>query len=208
MAAKPDSHEALYNWGLELSRLAALSGGDAAAERALREQACGRYEAAVAAKPDDHQALNNWGNELSRLAALSGGDAAAERALREQACGRYEAAVAAKPDDHQALYWWGQQFVMLGSLAHADSKEQLQLWDEAAQLFTRSAELEGRPVIELYNYSCLLALRRQDSEALASLDACLVAGTITVDHVREDPDWERLRSSPELMALLEKHGSS
>ncbi len=57
MAIKPDMHEALYNWGTNLSDQAQTKSG-AEADRLFTE-AGEKYQQALAIKPDLHEALNN-----------------------------------------------------------------------------------------------------------------------------------------------------
>ncbi len=52
-------------------------------------------------------------------------------------------------------------------------------------------------------YACLLALR-QEPGAIPALEECLEAGTIAVDHVRRDSDWDAVRSDPEFEDLLRR----
>ncbi|WP_064669347.1 SIR2 family protein, partial [Vibrio nigripulchritudo] len=65
LTIKPDSHEALNNWGNALSDLADLQQNPELFERSFE-----KYQRALAIKPKDHEALNNWGNALSELAEL------------------------------------------------------------------------------------------------------------------------------------------
>ncbi len=80
--------------------------------------------------------------------------------------------------------------------------------EEAKSAYRRSADTRERPLDQVYNYACLLALNQEHAEALECLEACLEAGTIAVDHVRKDPDWQELRSNAELGALLERYGAA
>jgi tetratricopeptide (TPR) repeat protein len=68
---KPDKHEALYNWGIALGKLADLRQGPD--RKALLKEAVEKYAMAVESKPDLHEALNNWGNALMRISYLCKG---------------------------------------------------------------------------------------------------------------------------------------
>ncbi len=156
VVAKPDLHEALDNWGFELSALARLSAGDPGEEKRLREAAIERYQAAVEAKPDKHDALYKWGNELGELARLSAGDAGEEKRLREAAIERYKAAVEAKPDKHDALNNWGNELGALARLRASDPGEEKRLREAAIERY--QAAVVAKPDMHgaLYNWGIQL----------------------------------------------------
>lgn len=62
LAIKPDSHAALYNWGVALSDQAKDKQG--AEADALFAHAGEKYAAALTIKPDKHEALYNWGGRF------------------------------------------------------------------------------------------------------------------------------------------------
>lgn len=198
LQVKPDTHEALYNWGVELSRQADLA-PDIDAQRELRIQACDKYQLALQVKPDKYEALINWGNQLSRQADLAP-DIDAQRNLRIQACDKYRLALQVKPDTHEALNNWGNQLSQLAVVS--EPKEREKLWGLAGELLAQVAGRRGIPLAQVYNYACLLALRHQKSEALASLKKCIEASEVTVAYVRQDSDWSEFRGDPDFEALL------
>ncbi len=88
----------------------------------------------------------------------------------------------------------------LGSLGH--SEEQLDALAQAEGALRQQSQKSGEDLHQNYNYACLLALRGQEEEALQALQSCLEAGTISIDHVREDTDWDAFRSSFKFKELL------
>ncbi len=184
---------------------AANARGDLEAAAMLARQAIERYETSASAIELSDDDLFDWGHLLGVLAG-STDDPDAERDYREQAIVRYRAAVAVKPDKHEALYNWGGQLIQLASLSVGEPKSQL--LNEAKSVLTRYATAINRPLSQVYNYACLLALNQEHAEALECLEACLEAGTIAVDHVRKDPDWQELRSTAELGAVLDRYGAA
>ena len=92
---EPDSHEALYNWGLALDSQATLASGDEAIN--LLAQANEKYQATLKIRDDSYEALINWGQNLQRLASLSSGEKAKE--LLAQANQKFQEALKLKPED-------------------------------------------------------------------------------------------------------------
>ncbi len=80
-------------------------------------------------------------------------------------------------------------------------------WQRAEEALVDYSQRTGKPLEQIYNYACLLALRGEGSRALESLEQCLEAGTITADHVRDDTDWDSLRANPDFEALLLRYES-
>ncbi len=86
---KPDFHEAFYNWGNNLGKLAQTKAGPEA--DALYQQAFDKFQKAIAIKPDFHEAYHNWGNALGNLAQTKAGPEA--DALYQQAFDKYQKAI-------------------------------------------------------------------------------------------------------------------
>ncbi len=107
---KSDFHEALYNLGNELSKLAGLKGGTE--KESLYEQAFEKYQKSIEIKPDKHQAFYNWGTSLVNLARTKG--SLEGEALYAQAFKKYQKTIEIKPDSHEAFNNWG---AALGNLA-------------------------------------------------------------------------------------------
>lgn len=197
--AKPDKHAALNNWGNELGHLAQMA-DEVEVQRQLRQEACDKYRRAVEVKPDKYEALYNWGIELGLLADIST-DTEAQRQLRQEACDKCRRAVELKPDYHDALDNWGTELIGLALVSPEPERERI--WDLAEEVLERYALGEGVPLAQVYNHACVLALRGRHSEALSSLRECLASGTISVEHVRQDPDWDGLRGDSKFEDLLE-----
>ncbi|MBI4719541.1 MAG: SIR2 family protein [Planctomycetes bacterium] len=102
---KPDTHEALYNWGNALSEQAKLKGNTPDADRLFAE-AGAKYAQALRIKPDKHGALNNGGTALFEQAKLKGNTPDADRLFGE-AGAKYAEALRIKPDMHETLNNWG-----------------------------------------------------------------------------------------------------
>jgi Plant specific mitochondrial import receptor subunit TOM20 len=220
LAIKPDSHEALYNWGVALAALARAKNND----EPLFREAMSKYEAALAIKPDKHEALSNWGVALSALARAKNND----EPLFREAMSKYEAALAIKPDKHEALRNWG---VALAALARAkgndetlwreaiskyeaalaikpDKHEALRNWasallnlyhkspdenllSEAEDKASRAEKIEGKAS---YNLACVYALQNREEDCRLQLLRCRDAGTLMdAAHVLADEDLKAYR---------------
>ncbi len=124
---KPDTHEALYNWGIALSNQAETKSGEDA--DILFTEAYKKYEAALNIKPDKHEAFSNWGAALSHQAETKSGEEAEN--LFAEAYVKYGAALDIKPDNHEALNNWG---TALAAQARIESGE------TATRLFAEAGE--------------------------------------------------------------------
>jgi Tfp pilus assembly protein PilF len=145
LGIKPDSHEALYNWGNALANLARAKGND----ETLWREAITKYEAALAIKPDSHEALNNWGLALANLARAKGND----ETLLHGAIAKYEAALQIKPDSHEALHNWG---AALANLARAKGNDEA-LWRDAITKYEAALAIKPDSHKALNNWGLALA---------------------------------------------------
>jgi tetratricopeptide (TPR) repeat protein len=169
LGIKPDSHEALNNWGNALANLARAKGND----ETLWREAIEKFEAALAIKPDSHDVLSNWGLALTDLAQAKGND----ETLWREAITKYEAALGFKPDSHEALYNWGNT---LAALAEAKGNEET-LLREAMEKYEAALRIKPDKHQALYNWGlALAALARAKGndetlwrEAIAKYEAAL-----------------------------------
>ena len=165
LAIKPDIHEALFNWGNALGKLAARK-----RDEGLYAQAFAKFEAALSIKPDKDEAFSNWGIALGELAALK-----QDEGLYAQAFAKYEAALAIKPDDNEALYNWGNA---LGELAAL--KQDASLYAQAFAKYETALAIKMDMHEALCNwgtYLAKLAAFKQDeshyTQAFAKYEAAL-----------------------------------
>ncbi|ENK2091481.1 hypothetical protein AB3A53_000277 [Vibrio vulnificus] len=142
LAIKPDTHEALNNWGNALSGLAELK-----QDPALFEQSFEKYQAALAIKPDKHDTLNNWGSALLELAQLK-----QEPALFEQSIEKYQAALAIKPDKHDALNNWGNALLDLARLT-----QEPVLFEQSFEKYQAALAIKPDTHDALYNWGIALS---------------------------------------------------
>jgi Plant specific mitochondrial import receptor subunit TOM20 len=178
LAIKPDSHEALYNWGVALAALARAKNND----EPLFREAMSKYEAALAIKPDKHEALSNWGVALSALARAKNND----EPLFREAMSKYEAALAIKPDKHEALRNWASALL---NLYHKSPDENL--LSEAEDKASRAEKIEGKAS---YNLACVYALQNREEDCRLQLLRCRDAGTLMdAAHVLADEDLKAYR---------------
>ena len=182
---KPDDHEAFNNWGNALYELAKIKN-----DPGLFEEAIEKYEKAITIKPDYHEAFYNWGNVLSNLAEINN-----DSGLFEEAIENYEKTIKLKPDYHEAFYNWGSA---LSSLYHKSKDPSLleQMLEKAKAAY----ELGGGG----YNLACAYALKKDKENAFKYLEESLEKKQISLQHVKEDNDWDAYREDPDFIALLEK----
>jgi tetratricopeptide (TPR) repeat protein len=191
---KPDMHEAYYNWGTDLGKLAQTKTGDEA--DALYREAFEKYQQAVTIKPDYHEAYNNWGTDLGKLAQTKTGDEA--EALYCEAFEKYQQAVTIKPDFHEAYNNWG---LALGHLAQMKTGDEAEvLYQEAYEKYQKAIKLGGG----YYNLACLYAVRSDRENAILYLEQCLANKEQTVDYVKQDKDWDAYRTDSDFLALLRR----
>jgi tetratricopeptide (TPR) repeat protein len=166
LAIKPDSPEALNNWGNVLATQAGIKTG-ADADR-LWLQAEEKYAAALAIKPDKHEALYNWGVVLAAQAGTKTG-AEADR-LWLQAEEKYTAVLAIKPNMHEALLNWG---VVLATQAGIKTgAEADRLWLQAEEKYT--AVLAIKPdVHQVYNSRAAALLARAEVKSKTEAEALI-----------------------------------
>ena len=151
--------------------------------------------------PLAEQVASALGNKGVSLGALDRSEEAIE--VYDQVVARYgerdELPLAEKVAS--ALGNASSRLLIQGSLSEAGSEGQQRSWQQAEGVLISYSERTGRPLPQIYNYACLLALR-QEAEAIPALRECLKAGTISVDHVRRDTDWDAFRSDPEFEDLI------
>jgi lipoprotein NlpI len=143
LAIKPDSHQALYNWGITLDDQAKTRDGEQADR--LWALAGEKYSAALEIKPDYDEALNNWGNVLGDQARTKSGEEADR--LFALAGKKYAASLEIKPDSDEALNNWG---ITLSDQAKTKSGE------DADRLFALAGE----------KYAAALEIKPDYDEAL------------------------------------------
>jgi tetratricopeptide (TPR) repeat protein len=109
LAIKPDTHEALYNWGVALSARARRA-SEAAEAVELLKAAEAKYEAALAIKPNDYQALHAFGSvALERAKRSIESDAAND--LLKAAATRLQAA---RENGDRGIYNLACAYCLLG----------------------------------------------------------------------------------------------
>jgi tetratricopeptide (TPR) repeat protein len=183
---KPDMHQALYNWGIALSKLAQLK-----QEPALFEASIAKYEATLTLKPNYQDALINWGNALLHLAQLK-----QEPALFEASCSKYDAAFKMKPDDHEALNNWGNALIKAWRLT-----KDTRYLERATEVLTQAEKLN---LNDCYNGACLAAIKNDDEGCKKHLFRAKAAKTLpSLKHLEEDDDLANMRDKVWFTELLE-----
>jgi TolA-binding protein len=195
-ALDPTSDEALYNWGIALSKLADAAEGE---ERArLRHAEISQYKAALKIKPDKHEAHYNWGFALGKLADAAEGE---ERARLQRAeISQYEAALKINPDKHEALDNWGTALL---KLAHdeSDPAAATTLLDKAEIGLEKARAATGHPS---YNLACVAARRGNAGRFVELANGLPPSELPEIDHLRKDTDLDRIRDMPEFVAWWKK----
>jgi tetratricopeptide (TPR) repeat protein len=188
IAAKPDMHDALYNWGVALWDRAKLTSGTEA--EALLREAEEKFARAIAVKPDMREALYNWGIALWDRAKLTSGTDA--EALLRGAEEKYAQAVAVKPDDFIALGYWGNALLARAKLTNGTEAEAL--LREAEEKYARAETISAGT--EAYNLACVRALQGDEEGARQWLEASADAGSLPgPEHLGRDSDLDSLRNS-------------
>jgi hypothetical protein len=199
---KPDSCDALNNWGIALFERAKRASDTVIAED-LFKQAETKYEAALLIKPDDHDAQNNWGISLFERAKRAS-DAVIAEDLFKQAETKYEAALLIKPDKHGALYNWGG--ALMERAKRARGQEQSTELLNAAETKLKMAEKLSK--IHTYNLGCLYAMLGRVDDCRIMLETAEKGGTLPPPkHLWSDEDLTSVRELPwfgELIERLEK----
>lgn len=103
LAAKPDMHEALNNWGVTLVGMSRHLPAEAAL--ASLRKAVEKYSQALAVKADYCVALANWGTALFEMSKHLPADAG--KAVLREAGEKYAEALALEPGMPEAHYSWG-----------------------------------------------------------------------------------------------------
>jgi tetratricopeptide (TPR) repeat protein len=188
LQVKPDSYEALYNWGLALDdqgRKLLKSGKKA--DRLL-QLAGDKYQAALEIRPDDYDTLNNWGLILADQARTRSGDEADR--LFQLASEKFQVALKIKPSKYDVLYNWG-----LSLFDQARTKS----GDEADNFFKQSFKKLSRaeeiiPGSCSYNLACLSALRGDLEGCRTWLEKAPQYGTLPdLFYLQCDSDLESVR---------------
>lgn len=81
--------------------------------------------------------------------------------------------------------------------AHNDGDD-----DRATKLIEQAFEIAPQDSRVLYYIGCFRALREQDDEAFAYLERAVKGGFYCPNHIRKDPDLDRLHDDPRYDALL------
>ncbi|GAG48089.1 unnamed protein product, partial [marine sediment metagenome] len=135
--------------------------GVAAQRKGTREalqNACNRYEQAVAKQSRFPEALYNWGTALGDIGELvTAEDPEAARGYYEQAGEKYQQALEIKPDKHEALNNWG---IALGDLAglvaEEDAEAARQYYEQAGEKYQQALEIKPDKHEALYNWGIAL----------------------------------------------------
>ena len=198
LVIKPDSHEALNNWGI-VQHGQAKRASEPDASRLFAEGG-DKYARALAIKPEKHEALNNWGALLSEQARRANGEDASR--LFVQAGAKYEAALTIKPDKYQALGNWGAMLVEQGRRASGEERERLFI--EAERKLLSVSDLYKA---KTYNLACLAALRNQREKCRDYLNETKARGALPPkNHLNGDADLDSIRDElwfRELLASLD-----
>eukprot|EP00878_Enallax_costatus_P020836 GHUV01022040.1.p1 GENE.GHUV01022040.1~~GHUV01022040.1.p1 ORF type:complete len:347 (+),score=111.87 GHUV01022040.1:674-1714(+) len=110
VALKPNSHAALYNWGVALSDLArAVKQSDPAEAVGALHLASQKYAQSLQLHPRNPQALNNWGLVLQELSS-DARDWSERDALVRAAMEKFRLALRSRPDFDRGCYNLGTVF--------------------------------------------------------------------------------------------------
>lgn len=102
----PMFFEALHNWGIMLAEQAKITKNVATGQsNVLLEDACEKFEKALAIRSDSPYTLKDYANALARRGLTKSDDEAQK--LLNLAYGKYDLAVKIKPDFDEVLYDWG-----------------------------------------------------------------------------------------------------
>ncbi len=190
IAIKPDLHEAFYNCGIALEKLAATKSG----AEPLYKQAFEKYQQAIDIKPDKHEAFYNWGTCLGKLADSKSGTEA--ESLYNQAFEKYQQAITIKPDDHKVFNNWG---TYLGKLADSKSgSEAKSLYNQALEKTKKAVELGG----SCYNLACSYVLTSDKENALFYLKQSLENGDYEAEFVQKDEDWKNYLEDEDFKRII------
>jgi Tfp pilus assembly protein PilF len=163
LAIKPDSHDALTNWGNLLSEQAKRASDEEAWD--LFVSATEKYQAALAIKPDSDEALNNLGNLLFERAQRIGGDESS--GLLAAAAEHYRTALRIKPDKHEALQNWGG---LLSEQAEQASGEQAtRFFMMAIEKYQAALDISPDKADVLYDWGILLSERASRSSGAEAI---------------------------------------
>lgn len=162
----------------------AQASAEAAFEKALKAESGGRwdeavqyYQEAIALKATLPEAHNNLGHLYARQHQLAA-------AIEE-----FRAALAAKPDYAIARNNLGSMYLMTG-------QEPL-----AVQEFLAALRLDRGYATPYYNLASVSARRGDVSQAVAFLRKAMALDPAVLSWVREDPDFDNLRATPEFQQL-------
>jgi Flp pilus assembly protein TadD len=106
----------------------------------------------------------------------------------------YEQAREADPSDIAVLSWLGHAYTRLGRI------------EEGLAVDRELTQLQPEDPTARYNLACSFALLGRVAEALDALETAVALGYRDPDHMRSDPDLERLRAEPRFRKLLQELG--
>jgi len=199
---KPDLHRVFYMWGVALATQA--KGKHKQEADRLFAQAYQKWASALDLVPDMHElevkgdceirrpwgqeVLYDWGAALATQAANKHGQEADQ--LFSEACEKYAAAVAVKPDFHKALNNWA---IALQDRARITGGGKVsRLLDEARNKLIQIIDVF--PGHAYYNLACNSSLQDNETECQEWLKKCHASGGLpSREHIRTDPDFERVR---------------
>jgi tetratricopeptide (TPR) repeat protein/NAD-dependent SIR2 family protein deacetylase len=151
LEVKPDTQEALFNWGVSLYHQATIRKGEEAA--ALFALAGEKYQAALEVKPTDYEALNNYGCVLSEQAKMRAGKEADE--LFALAIEKYEAGLKIRPDYPVIFDSWGTTLADQAKMKSGEEAERL--FDSAIEKYEAALKIKPDFYEALNNLSTTLA---------------------------------------------------
>ena len=151
------------------------------------ERAVPLYETAIDLRPDDYQALCLLEGALLKLGRMEQHGVVARRAM--QALDRQ---LALDPRDGRALQLATTNAARLG------------LREKARELAERALEARPDAFATYYNVACAYAVLGDIDDALRMLDRAVQHGRGNLEWIEHDPDFDRLRSDPRFVAIVNR----
>lgn len=90
----------------------------------------------------------------------------------------------------------------------ANSAYQAAHYEEAARFYLAALEHDITSADDIYNLACCYGLLKKDSLAAVYLTRAVRAGFTDIEHARQDPDFDSVRSSPVFTAAIESSAVS
>lgn len=134
---------------------------------------------------------NNWGFTLSTIEKTI-----QDKSLHKQIYPKYEKASELHPTVSIYFNNCAYSLIQLGKLLKDD-----EFFKKAIQKAKTAIKLGGT----YYNLACIYALLGDKFNALDFLEICLEKKSNSIHEIKEDPDWDSLRSDPDFIALIKKY---